>query len=94
MDDLRAVYAGLLCNGLRVRLFEIEQVLSGRADGVPFRLRSEQYARAREAISELFHIVGAPELEPAASTIARRDESFQQFMKVVSTAPRGRRRHG
>jgi len=98
MDDLKVMYAGLLCKGVRAHLFEIAQVLSGRENGVPFRLTSEQYASAHEAIGVIFHIVGAPALEPTASWIARRDarrdESFQEFLKVATTAARGRGRRG
>lgn len=79
----KEAYAQLVSAGLRQRLFEIDKLLAGRE--CPFRLRRDDYERARDAISELYRVIKNPDLEPTPlalrrHTAARSDADFQRFL--------------
>jgi hypothetical protein len=92
-DFPKALYGELLSQGLRARLFELDQALAGH--GCPYRLTAQRYAEAREAITKLYWLVKAPELEitplQVAVDRARDDASFQRFLNDASKPKRKHR---
>lgn len=84
----RELYTWAFSDGLCLTLFEIDQVLSGKADKAPYRLTTERYEEAQAAIAALYRIVKCPELEPTPQSIAalraQADNDYQRFLGSLS----------
>lgn len=88
MNPHRRLYAGLLAQATKYALFELDQVLSGKAEGCLFRLAPGALERARSAIRELYAVAGsAPELVPTGLAAARADAQLQRFLARAQGTP-------
>lgn len=81
--ESKRMYALMISQGLRYRLFEIDELLAGKE--CPYRLTPEAYDRAKNAIADLFHVIKEPELEVTPKIVrktsqARGDVEFQRFL--------------
>ena len=88
----REVYKQALKHACTKALFEIDAVLSGKAEGARYQLAPDQYAQARKHFAHLYMIMVRPRLERTRLSQARDDDAFQRFLAGVTRRRRGRRK--
>jgi hypothetical protein len=80
----REFYKKALTHACTKTLFEINAVLSGKAEGARYQLALDQYEQAREHLVCLCMIVTRPRLERTLLSQARDDAAFQRFLAGVT----------
>ena len=86
----REVYKQALKHACTKALFEIDLVLSGKAEGSRYQLAPDQYAQAREHFAHLYTIVRRPRLQQTPISRARDDAAFQRFLAGITRRRRRR----
>lgn len=82
----------------KIYLYGLYEILWGdvllddeRKVGLPYRLKADQWDRARRAGLEIWRIIQEAELEASPIVAARGDSAFQFFLQAA-TKPKRRRR--
>ena len=84
-DTNERIYRTALTRACKRALFEIDQRLTGRAEGAHYRLTADQYDEAHYCISRLYAIIRNPQLRASPLGRARADMSFQRFIGQVTS---------